>query len=78
MALFTELSAESIIKNATEELVLIDKFVGDDLTTELSKLLESDTKVRRIVLRGNCIGTLGAQALANMLEKNTFIETMIF
>ncbi len=76
MALFTELSAESIIKNATEELVLIDKFVGDDLTTELSKLLESDTKVRRIVLRGNCIGTLGAQALANMLEKNTFIESL--
>ena len=68
--------AASIIRQATDELVLIDKFVGDEVTAELAVLLRKDVTVQRITLRGNCIGKLGAMSLAAMLEENTTIISL--
>jgi len=68
--------AENILRHATDELVLIDKFVGDEVTGDLSILLKRDVNVQRITLRGNCIGTQGAMALAGMLAENTTVTSL--
>jgi len=70
------LSAESIVRSASDELVLIDKFVGDELTADLAFLLKKNGNIKRLTLRGNCIGPQGAQALASMLEENTCLESV--
>jgi len=72
----SRLQAENILRHASDDLVLIDKFVGDEVTGELALLLKSDVNVKRITLRGNCIGAQGAMALAGMLEVNTAIVSL--
>ena len=72
----SRLQAENILRHASDDLVLIDKFVGDEVTGELALLLKSDVNVKRITLRGNCIGAQGAMALAGMLEVNTTIVSV--
>ena len=74
--MYNELTADSIIKSASDELTLIDKFLGDDLTIQLSSLLSTNDSIRRITLRGSNITHLGAQAIANMLENNMFLESL--
>jgi chromosome segregation ATPase len=69
-------SAEALLKHASDELALVDKFLGDQVTSDLALLLRHDVRVRRITLKGNCIGQQGAMSLASMLENNTTIQSL--
>jgi Ran GTPase-activating protein (RanGAP) involved in mRNA processing and transport len=60
-----------------EEIVYIDKFIGNEqMLLLISRLTNSSSlrNKRRLCLRGNCIGAAGAKALADMLRTNTHIE----
>eukprot|EP01041_Mallomonas_annulata_P011149 gene11149-23308_t len=59
---------------ASDEILCIDKFIGDEVCSQLAIRLKDDTTKKRMVLRGNCIGPDGAQSLSKMLAVNKFID----
>lgn len=66
-----------------EEILCVDKFIGDESCAELcTRLSESestsanDRRVKRLVLRGNCLSTRSAQSLGNMLRGNHTLEML--
>lgn len=63
-------------RDDTEEVVCIDKFIGDDTLCALAERLKrTDTKKKkRIVLRGNCLGSRGASALADFFKTDEHTE----
>lgn len=53
------------------ELCVIDRFLGDDGISDLvRKVGSSQPSILRLILRGNCLGVLGARELAGWLEKD--------
>jgi Ran GTPase-activating protein (RanGAP) involved in mRNA processing and transport len=60
-------------RHESPEVICIDKFLGDDAIRLLSSKINGNMSKRRLVLRGNCIGPAGAEALAAVLrEKSNF------
>jgi hypothetical protein len=66
-----------------DEILCVDKFIGDESCAELCKRLSqnessnsSDSRVRRLVLRGNCLSTRSAQSLGDMLRGNQTLELL--
>ena len=57
------------------ELCVIDKFLGPSDVTEICERLrnQSATK-RRLVLKGNCLGSAGASVLADYLRENVSMQ----
>jgi hypothetical protein len=67
--------------NGSDEIVCVDKFIGDDqmqlLMNRLNARSSSNSgqrRIRRLCLRGNCIGGGGAKAIAEMLRTNNVLE----
>ena len=60
----------SIWDDYSEEVLCLEKFIGDDMCMQISELLQKDSKKKSITLRGNCIGSRGAYFLSQMLEVN--------
>eukprot|EP01041_Mallomonas_annulata_P000251 gene251-464_t len=58
----------------SDEVLCIDKFIGDEVCSQLAVRLKDDTTKKRMILRGNCIGPAGAQSLSKMLAVNKFID----
>lgn len=66
---------ESIVKSIigrdqSSEVLCVDKFLGDDVICLLSEKLKGNQTKRKLVLRGNCIGRGGAEALGSVLKEN--------
>ena len=61
----------SILNSGDGNIICIDRFLGDDvirlLCHELVSKNEIHCKFKRIVLRGNCIGSIGAESIATLL-----------
>ena len=71
-----KLIASIIGRDDSDEVVCIDKFIGDEqMQLLVSRLRSAGMRgKRRIALRGNCIGGSGAKALADLLRNNTTLE----
>ena len=54
----------------------VDRFFGDVGVSALAKIMQNNTSVKNLDLRGNRIGGVGAVALAEMLECNTSLESL--
>jgi Ran GTPase-activating protein (RanGAP) involved in mRNA processing and transport len=63
-------------RDHSSEVLSVDKFLGDDAIRLLAKKLTGNKLKRRIVLRGNCIGPTGAEALAGLLKDNAILTFM--
>ena len=69
---------------SNEEILCVDKFIGDESCAELcsrlsqkeSTSLNDNSTVKRLVLRGNCLSTRSAQSLGNMLRGNHTLEML--
>eukprot|EP01036_Dinobryon_divergens_P005809 gene5809-7695_t len=63
-----------LLSNSSDDVSYIDKFIGDEVCTQLAERLRDNSSKRRLILRGNCIGPSGAHALSQMLLSNKSIE----
>ena len=53
---------------------MVDKFLGVGDVSEICDRLRKNSAKKRIVLKGNCLGSAGASILADYLQDNTNIE----
>jgi hypothetical protein len=65
-----------------EEIMCVDKFIGDESCAELCHRLNhkehngSNERVKRLVLRGNCLSTRSAQSLGEVLRGNHTLDML--
>jgi Ran GTPase-activating protein (RanGAP) involved in mRNA processing and transport len=60
----------------TVEVTQIDKFLGDAEISKLMNAVRLSTTVRRMTLRGNCIGPTGAFTIASVLKDNVHLTLL--
>ncbi len=58
--------SELILMTGNEDISYMDKFLGDENIAVLAEKLKVSTK-RKLVLRGNSIGSTGAKSLADLV-----------
>mmetsp|Transcript_2573 Transcript_2573/g.4683 ORF Transcript_2573/g.4683 Transcript_2573/m.4683 type:complete len:645 (-) Transcript_2573:90-2024(-) len=65
-----------------DEILCVDKFIGDESCAELCHRLSenessgSKDRVKRLVLRGNCLSTRSAQSLGEVLRDNRTLDML--
>ena len=67
----------SVIGNEnSEDILCLDKFIGDNILENLIIKLKCTPKVqkKRLILRGNCITSIGVHKLANFLKSNNSLQ----
>lgn len=64
--------------DANDEIICIDKFIGDESMSELCRRVRMAGKdfKSKIVLRGNCLSPNGATSLANLLKNSASLQTL--
>ena len=73
-----------LFRVSNEEILCDDKFIGDESCSELcirlsqkeSTSLHDSHRVKRLILRGNCLSTRSAQSLGTMLRTNHTLEML--
>lgn len=58
------------------ELCVIDKFLGPADVNELCERLKGSSYKKRVILKGNCLGSSGAVAMSSFLKENTSIQVL--
>ena len=58
------------------ELCVIDRFLGASDVSDLCARLQAQPVKKRVILKGNCLGSAGAVALASFLKENSTIELL--
>ncbi len=62
--------------DSTDEISSVDRFLGDDAIHLLCDKLKNNnlSNKRRLILRGNCVGMIGAKALSDLLKSNPSLK----
>ena len=61
--------ANNILSNYDGNIICIDRFLGDEVIQIICQRINaSNIGCRKLVLRGNCIGSIGAENLGSILS----------
>lgn len=62
--------------DASDEISSVDRFLGDEAINMLCNNLKSAHHVnkKKVILRGNCIGSVGAAAVGDLLKNNDSLK----
>lgn len=63
-------------QDASPEVSVHDRMLGDDVVILLCEKLKSIENKSRLVLRGNCISGVGAEAIADLIATTTYLKTI--
>jgi len=64
------------VDDRNPELCIIDKFLGANDVTALCERLKENPHKKRVILKGNCLGSGGASVLSGFLKENSTIEVL--